>query len=832
MTMLLGTNSTVVAEWEHVLTSPDIMAVQAQVFNAGLVQRRLTVPHVIGDGIFHCNDIDAFIGEHIPINEVRGSLAQGTAFIKPIDGGPRFGISWYGFSGQKWLAVTGITSGSDQNAGVGSLIENQRSNWLNPNGLDIYPPILNGGINTGVPSGLRSGQLARTISNPNVSYPVGDWTMMAFEGVGKLQFLHVNSGFSQTVNFENGVATNSDQVPIIESRLTGTWFINLIESDPTNPLNRFRFVCPGVASNGKTYVQNYIENKDNSSYFQYHEQYIRMHRNDRVNGIKSVRQVNGQGINRMNNPVTVREPSDLSPAIHCFGNKRPQEIPHEWIAEMSRAADVDLTWGINYRASDAFILWTANMLAGKLAPGRKARVAYANENWNDQYVHLQYQALQHINKLNRCSITRSGSTATVTKESHGFSNGETVIITGARQDEYNGEFLIGNVTANTFTYSVAGSPVSPATAYTDSEIFAYKFDTDLVKDVPSIVMDVSSASTRWVMTLPTGHGIVDGDFLSFSGFQDPRLNAVFRVSAYTATSANLTWIPGCRREPIETLPGMGQSVSIRSGSTLRYRRVLRNSVTSQDGIGIPSLKYATSRYTGTRSVEIHNIMRPVLGDRLIEVVEGHYASNYDPGNYNRVLLDTYRTANGGAYPPAMEFATAPYFNKSGLSDTALTAMATGGATESEISTAILNACQNHIAGEILTQINRQVAECVSRGIKPTFYECGQHILYALDNATVRSSIFLAQRSQRMGELTLSYLQQADACGVFLAHYYLICGKWDTTGYWGSMENQAQQDSPPPKYQAILDYLGPKVDPSDTQVLMYLLPSGAMVSIQV
>lgn len=61
------------------------------------------------------------------------------------------------------------------------------------------------------------------------------------------------------------------------------------------------------------------------------------------------------------------------------------------------------------------------------------------------------------------AITRSGQTATFTKTSHGLSNGDLVNITGATQTEYNGNFCVFNVSANTFDYTVTGTPASPST---------------------------------------------------------------------------------------------------------------------------------------------------------------------------------------------------------------------------------------------------------------------------------------------------------------------------------------------------------------------------------
>jgi hypothetical protein len=62
------------------------------------------------------------------------------------------------------------------------------------------------------------------------------------------------------------------------------------------------------------------------------------------------------------------------------------------------------------------------------------------------------------------SITRASTTATVTTSTaHGLSNGFWVKISGATQPEYNGNFQITVTGTTTFTYTVTGSPATPAT---------------------------------------------------------------------------------------------------------------------------------------------------------------------------------------------------------------------------------------------------------------------------------------------------------------------------------------------------------------------------------
>lgn len=61
------------------------------------------------------------------------------------------------------------------------------------------------------------------------------------------------------------------------------------------------------------------------------------------------------------------------------------------------------------------------------------------------------------------TITRSGSTATVSHSSHGLRTGQKVLISGASQNEYNGIKSITVTASSAYTYTVSGTPTTPAT---------------------------------------------------------------------------------------------------------------------------------------------------------------------------------------------------------------------------------------------------------------------------------------------------------------------------------------------------------------------------------
>lgn len=58
------------------------------------------------------------------------------------------------------------------------------------------------------------------------------------------------------------------------------------------------------------------------------------------------------------------------------------------------------------------------------------------------------------------SITRSGTTASVSHTAHGLSNGDKVVIRGVTESDYRGVFQIFNVTANAYDFTVGGTPGS------------------------------------------------------------------------------------------------------------------------------------------------------------------------------------------------------------------------------------------------------------------------------------------------------------------------------------------------------------------------------------
>ena len=92
-----------------------------------------------------------------------------------------------------------------------------------------------------------------------------------------------------------------------------------------------------------------------------------------------------------------------------------------------------------------------------------------------------------LSPVSLTSITRSGSTATATKASHGFADGQYVTIAGASLEAYNGTFPITVPTVNTFTYLVEGQPLSPASGTLTA--FAVSSATDVTEIPRAVITD-------------------------------------------------------------------------------------------------------------------------------------------------------------------------------------------------------------------------------------------------------------------------------------------------------------------------------------------------------
>lgn len=139
-------------------------------------------------------------------------------------------------------------------------------------------------------------------------------------------------------------------------------------------------------------------------------------------------------------------------------------------------------------------------------------------------------------------VTSSGNVATVILPSHGYTNGQSVTISGATPTGYNGTFIITVVDINTFTYAIVGPLTSPATGVISSAI-----DTPFTVTNPNTISRAltSLSSSLGVATATlVNHGLPAGRYVTISGATPSEYNGSFLVNSVTKDTFSFTVASG------------------------------------------------------------------------------------------------------------------------------------------------------------------------------------------------------------------------------------------------------------------------------------------------
>lgn len=133
------------------------------------------------------------------------------------------------------------------------------------------------------------------------------------------------------------------------------------------------------------------------------------------------------------------------------------------------------------------------------------------------------------------SITRSGTTATVTLNGHGYANGQAITITGATQAQYNGTFTITKIDNNQFSYTVVEGPISPAGSGTVT-VGANSKNIEAYNSNPNPGVVRSAGSTTVTITTTANHGFSTGNTAVIANIKDsagniiPEYNGTFSIT--------------------------------------------------------------------------------------------------------------------------------------------------------------------------------------------------------------------------------------------------------------------------------------------------------------
>ncbi len=123
------------------------------------------------------------------------------------------------------------------------------------------------------------------------------------------------------------------------------------------------------------------------------------------------------------------------------------------------------------------------------------------------------------------SITRASSTATVTTTApHGLATGMVVVVSGATQTEYNGNFVITVTGASTFTYTVSGTPATPATG------------TPVYATSGLSITGITRTGAVATATTAVAHDLATGDVVRISGAVETAYNGDVTVTVLSPTT--------------------------------------------------------------------------------------------------------------------------------------------------------------------------------------------------------------------------------------------------------------------------------------------------------
>lgn len=111
--------------------------------------------------------------------------------------------------------------------------------------------------------------------------------------------------------------------------------------------------------------------------------------------------------------------------------------------------------------------------------------------------------------LSVTSLTRFNQIATATVAGHPFQTGDTITIQGADQPEYNVRGTVGATTTNTFTYTIVGSPVTPATGTIVVRRSSIPFIVGTVNGKPAVVMSSAMIADASINNAQIGNAAID-----------------------------------------------------------------------------------------------------------------------------------------------------------------------------------------------------------------------------------------------------------------------------------------------------------------------------------
>lgn len=143
-----------------------------------------------------------------------------------------------------------------------------------------------------------------------------------------------------------------------------------------------------------------------------------------------------------------------------------------------------------------------------------------------------------FNTQTATSVTRSGSTVTMTFSGggHGFVQHQVILVAGAVESDYNGEHRVTAVTGTTVTFTITGTPTSPATGLITAKTAPLGFEKPFSGTDKAVYRSANLSSTR--MYLRVDNSLAAGWDANYAKFGKVTItDAMSDVDTFTGSQA-------------------------------------------------------------------------------------------------------------------------------------------------------------------------------------------------------------------------------------------------------------------------------------------------------
>ncbi len=201
------------------------------------------------------------------------------------------------------------------------------------------------------------------------------------------------------------------------------------------------------------------------------------------------------------------------------------------------------------------------------------------------------------------------------------------------------------------------------------------------------------------------------------------------------------------------------------------------------------------RYTAYRSVQIFNIWRPLLGNRVIRVLPVWFANAW----VSERIVEFQQ-----AYRSADVMAIAPYLGTTFTPDSNPSADEVSRWTVEQA----LDYLENNDLPQCVQLLREQSALARKYNLRLVAYEGGTHFLGAggaENNERLTQLIMATNRHPRIASIYRRYYRAWEEQGGWLFNYFASTSTWSKWGCWGILEYMDQDPREAPKYVATVEW---------------------------